>query len=108
MSSEIVQQLTPEGAELSRNRADETREATHGESSNAADFKPLANLKGLFWDVARRIRLDLGKDEAERQCFVRFLATANESSTRPCLRVERQFRRSLCLDETSKFCNSWK
>ena len=69
-------------AERARKRADDTHEATHGEASKAADFKPSADLKTLFREVAKRIHPDFAKDDAERQRRTRFMAEANEAYSR--------------------------
>jgi hypothetical protein len=69
-------------AERARRRADDTHEATHGEASKAADFKPSADLKTLFREVAKRIHPDFAKDDAERQRRTRLMAKANEAYSR--------------------------
>jgi hypothetical protein len=69
-------------AERARKRANDTHEATHGEASKAADFKPSADLKTLFREVAKRIHPDFAKDDAERQRRTRFMADANEAYSR--------------------------
>jgi hypothetical protein len=66
-------------AERARKRADETHDATHGEASKAGDFKPSADLKSLFREVAKRIHPDFARDDAERQRRTRFMADANEA-----------------------------
>jgi hypothetical protein len=69
-------------AERARKRAHETHEATHGEASKAADFKPSADLKSLFREVAKRIHPDFAKDDAGRQRRTRLMAEANEAYSR--------------------------
>jgi len=69
-------------AERARRRADDTHEATHGEASKAADFKPSADMKTLFREVAKRIHPDFAKDDADRQRRTRFMAEANEAYSR--------------------------
>ena len=73
---------TRQRAERARKRADDTHEATHGEASKAADFKPSADLKTLFREVAKRIHPDFAKDDAERQRRTRLMAKANEAYSR--------------------------
>ena len=69
-------------AERARKRADDTHDATHGEASKAPDFKPSADLKSLFREIAKRIHPDFAKDDAERQRRTRFMAEANEAYSR--------------------------
>lgn len=66
-------------AEQARRRSDETYEATHGDASRAHDFKPSADLKGLFRDIAKRIHPDFAKDATDQQRRTRFMALANEA-----------------------------
>jgi hypothetical protein len=66
-------------AEQARKQADKTREATHGEASQAQDFRPSADLKRLFREVAKRIHPDFAKDDADRQRRTRQMAKANEA-----------------------------
>jgi predicted nucleic acid-binding Zn-ribbon protein len=73
---------TRQRAERARKRADDTHEATHGEASKAADFRPSADLKTLFREVAKRIHPDFAKDDAERQRRTRFMTEANEAYSR--------------------------
>jgi len=69
-------------AERARKRANDTHDATRGEASKAADFKPSADLKTLFREVAKRIHPDFAKDDAERQRRTRLMAEANEAYSR--------------------------
>jgi hypothetical protein len=85
--AELDASLTPtpaaqQHAEQARKRADETREATHGEASLAQDFQPSADLKRLFREVAKRIHPDFAKDDADRQHRTRLMAKANEAYSR--------------------------
>jgi hypothetical protein len=66
-------------AEQARQQADEAREATHGEASQVQDFRPSADLKRLFREVAKRIHPDFAKDGTDRQCRTRQMAKANEA-----------------------------
>lgn len=66
-------------AERARMRAGDSHEATHGEASKASEFKPSADLKSLFREVAKRIHPDFGKDDAERRRRTRFMVEANEA-----------------------------
>ena len=66
-------------ADEARKRADQTREATHGEASKARDFKPSADLKNLFREVAKRIHPDFAKDDSDRQRRTRLMAQANQA-----------------------------
>jgi hypothetical protein len=66
-------------AQETRKRADETREATHGEASKASDFKPSADLKTHFREVAKRIHPDFAKDETDRLLRTHLMAQANEA-----------------------------
>jgi hypothetical protein len=65
-----------------RKRADETREATHGEASKVQDFQPSADLKSLFREVAKRIHPDFAKDDADRRHRTRLMVRANEAYAR--------------------------
>jgi len=69
-------------AEHARQRADGTHEATHGEASKVPDFKPSAELKGLFRDAAKRIHPDFAKDDADRKRRTHFMAVVNEAYSR--------------------------
>ena len=69
-------------AEQARKQADETREATHGEASQAQDFRPSADLKRLFREVAKRIHPDFAMDDADRQHRTRLMAKANAAYSR--------------------------
>jgi hypothetical protein len=68
-----------QSAQEARKRADETHEATHGEASRAPDFKPSADLRSLFRDVAKRIHPDFAKDVADQQRRTRLMAQTNEA-----------------------------
>ncbi len=72
---------TKQRAAEARKHADETHEATHGDASKTPDFKPSAELKSLFRDVAKRIHPDFAKDEAERLLRTKLMAQANEAYT---------------------------
>ena len=66
-------------AKQARKQADEAREATHGEASQVQDFRPSADLKRLFREVAKRIHPDFAKDDTDRQRRTRQMAKANEA-----------------------------
>ncbi len=66
-------------AEGARQRADDTREATHGGALEARDFKPSADMKNLFRDIAKRIHPDFAKDDADRHRRTRLMAQANQA-----------------------------
>jgi hypothetical protein len=66
-------------AERARKRANDTHEATHGEASKAADFKPSADLKSLFRDAAKRVHPDFATDEADRELRTRLMAQVNDA-----------------------------
>jgi hypothetical protein len=66
-------------AKQARKQADETREATRGEASQALDFQPSADLKQLFREVAKCIHPDFAKDDTDRQRRTRLMTQANEA-----------------------------
>jgi chromosome segregation ATPase len=68
-----------ERAERARKRADDTHEATHGEASRVPDFKPPAELRSLFREVAKRVHPDFARDDADRERRNRFMAEASEA-----------------------------
>lgn len=68
-----------QNAQEARKRAEETREATHGDASKARDFKPSPELRNLFRDVAKRIHPDFARDDADRERRTRLMAQANEA-----------------------------
>lgn len=68
-----------EQAEQARKQADESHEATHDEASQARDFRPSADLKRLFREVAKRIHPDFAKDDADSLHRTRMMAKANEA-----------------------------
>jgi hypothetical protein len=69
-------------ADAARKRAAGTHEATHGEASKIPDFKPSADLKSLFREVAKRIHPDFAKDDEDRQRRTHFMAIVNEAYSR--------------------------
>jgi len=82
--AEIEASLNPSAtasqrARETRKRAEEAREATHGEASKARDFQPSADLKSLFREAARRLHPDFAKDEADRLLRTRLMAQANHA-----------------------------
>ena len=68
-----------ERAERARKRADDAHEATHGEASRVPDFKPPAELRSLFREVAKRVHPDFASDDADRERRNRFMAEASEA-----------------------------
>jgi hypothetical protein len=68
-----------ERAERARKRADDTHEATHGEASRVPDFKPPAELRSLFREVAKRVHPDFAGDDGDRERRNRFMAEASEA-----------------------------
>ena len=67
-------------AQETRKRADETHEAAHGEASKAVEFKPPADLRKLYYEVAKRIHPDFAKDDgADRLHRNDRMAKANEA-----------------------------
>jgi predicted nucleic acid-binding Zn-ribbon protein len=71
-----------QNAQEARKRAEETHQATHGEASKVQEFKPSADLKSLFRDVAKRIHPDFAKDDADRQRRTLLMAQANDAYSR--------------------------
>ncbi|MGB6133343.1 MAG: J domain-containing protein [Acidobacteriaceae bacterium] len=68
-----------ERAERARKRADDTHQVTHGEASRVPDFKPPAELRNLYREVARRVHPDFARDDADRELRNRFMADASEA-----------------------------
>jgi len=71
-----------ERAARARKRADDTHEATHGEAARAPDFKPPAELRSLFREVAKRVHPDFARDDADRERRNHFMAEASEAYKR--------------------------
>jgi chromosome segregation ATPase len=71
-----------QNAQEARKRAEETHEATHGEASKVQDFKPSADLRSLFREVAKRIHPDFARDDADQQRRTRLMAQANDAYSR--------------------------
>src|ERR1039457_2988314 len=71
-----------QNAQEARKRAEETHKATHGEASKVQEFKPSADLRSLFRDVAKRIHPDFAKDDADRQRRTLLMAQANDAYSR--------------------------
>jgi hypothetical protein len=71
-----------QNAQTARERAEETREATHGEASKARDFKPSADLRSVFREAAKRIHPDFAKDVADQERRTRLMAQANDAYSR--------------------------
>jgi hypothetical protein len=70
---------TQQHAEQARKKAEESHEATHGEASQIQDFKPSADLRRLFREVAKRIHPDFATNDADRQHRTRLMVRANEA-----------------------------
>jgi predicted nucleic acid-binding Zn-ribbon protein len=68
-----------ERAERARYRADRSHEATHGEASRVPDFKPPAELRSLFREVAKRVHPDFARDDGDRERRNGFMAEASEA-----------------------------
>jgi len=66
-------------AEEAREQARQTYEDAHGMASQAPDFKPSPELRGLFREVAKRIHPDLAKDSADLERRTRLMAEANRA-----------------------------
>jgi hypothetical protein len=82
--SELRARLDPsaaakEQAQQARQRAHQTHEEAYGKASETRDFKPSADLKRLYREVARRIHPDLAKDSADLERRTRFMAEANRA-----------------------------
>ena len=69
-------------AEESRQRAQETHDATFGHTQEAEEFDPPPSLKTLFRDVAKRIHPDFARDAAEGKHFTLLMARANQAYRR--------------------------
>lgn len=69
-------------AQEARKRAQETHEAAHGEASEAKDFRPSADLKSLFREVAKRVHPDFAKDDADQARRTGLMADANDAYNR--------------------------
>src|SRR5579859_6157463 len=63
-------------AEEAREQARQTYEDAHSKASEAQDFTPSAELKGLFREVAKRIHPDFAKDSVDLDRRTRFMTEA--------------------------------
>jgi hypothetical protein len=66
-------------AEEAREQARQSFEDAHGAASQAPDFTPSPDLKGLFREAAKRIHPDFAKDSADLDRRTRFMAEANRA-----------------------------
>jgi hypothetical protein len=69
-------------ATQARTQAAESQSAVHSDGTEASDFKPSAELRSVYREVAKRVHPDLATDETDRRNRDRFMAEANSAYER--------------------------